>query len=101
MENLLDVRDLYDVERNLNSLLMPDAFFLGALKRIEGEHPGIAAGADLIGDVHDSSPLDEATFAIALLIRLLKCVDTVSDNSCTKHHDNLQYDIDHFSTPIC
>jgi len=46
------VRDLHDVQRNLNPLFMSGALFLGAIKRIEGEHSGIPLGADLIGHVH-------------------------------------------------
>jgi hypothetical protein len=101
IKNFFHASDLHDLHLASNALLRSRAFLLGALQIVIGKHSGIAAGADLIGDVHGLSPLDEATFLIALWLRLLKCADAISSQSRANHHDDLQYNIEHIPTPYC
>ena len=52
MKNLLHVRDLDDLHLAADSLFSAEALLLSALQIVVGEHPGVAAGADFISDVH-------------------------------------------------
>jgi hypothetical protein len=93
IKNLFHASDLHDLHLAADALLRSSAFLLGALQIIISEHSGIAAGADFIGHVHGSFPLDELAIAITLWLPSAKLIQknqvaSEADSECDKKNIN-------------